>query len=279
MAETTSSGGKAFLLNLLSSIGGSLVTSTSTAIWEHLKHGSVDWYGIIALFVLTGVVFFFLIFLLRKNHAPATHQPPPAIPSPAPSKLVIHSAYYGNSLITDRDVTARLKELARDGLVISVNNNELGCDPAPNQPPAKRLRVKYSYGNDSVFEVTRPEHSRMVLPEDEQGLDSLLTPLQIEAIQLSVGLLDFLAKMGKPLVPKYSREDMRNMGSERERELVNSKDKDWDFACEYYAVEKFSQGLCETPEEIVRGMKARYRSLDPGMKNFGRPMTSSSGKT
>jgi hypothetical protein len=228
--------GKSFGISVLSSVVGSLVTATSTAIWEHVKHGSIDWIGIGALFLLTVVVFFLLIMLLRRNRP---HDKPPlgSQVGQLPSKLAIHSAYYGNSPQTDADVTARLKALPREGLVISVNNNELGCDPAPNQWPAKRLRVKYSYGNDVVFEATCPEHSRMVLPEDhlqsemdslkeihagelkrlenandvelgktqdarkeywdkkkaldEQGLDSLLTPLQIEALVLARELRTF----------------------------------------------------------------------------------------
>jgi hypothetical protein len=79
-------------------------------------------------------------------------------------KLVIHSAYYGTGPENDQDVIEAIKQLPVDGLVIPVDNNALQCDPAPNRP-GKRLRVKYSYGNDKVYEVSMFENSRMVLPE------------------------------------------------------------------------------------------------------------------
>lgn len=85
-----------------------------------------------------------------------------------PSKLKIHSAYYGTGPIDDRDVADRLRNAVHDGLVLPVDNNTLGCDPAPNNPN-KRLRVVYSYQNDAVFETSRPEHSRLILPEEKRA--------------------------------------------------------------------------------------------------------------
>lgn len=82
------------------------------------------------------------------------------------SKLIIHSALYGNGPTNDRNVTDRLESAARDALVIPVDNNFLGCDPAPNQE--KRLLVEYSYGNQTKFTVSQPEYSRLVLPEDSR---------------------------------------------------------------------------------------------------------------
>ena len=84
------------------------------------------------------------------------------------SELVIHSAYYGNSPDREESVIEVLNQLPKDALAISVNNNVLNCDPAPSIPPKKRLRVRYSYGNDAVFETSCIEGERLVLPENTE---------------------------------------------------------------------------------------------------------------
>ena len=105
-------------------------------------------------------------------------------------KLVIHSALYGAGEITDVPVTDRLNAAVRDALVIPVNNNLISGspDPAPNHP--KRLEVTYSYGNPNRHTVSRPEHARLVLPEDSeiQRLGSELQRLthQLAAAKASV---------------------------------------------------------------------------------------------
>jgi len=87
----------------------------------------------------------------------------------ASSKLKIHSAFYGTGPLDDVDVVERLRHYKPSGLIILVDNNTLGCDPAPNRP--KRLRVAYSYLNDATWEIYRPEYSRLVLPEDKEFIE------------------------------------------------------------------------------------------------------------
>ncbi len=81
-------------------------------------------------------------------------------------KLTIHSAVYGTGPTNDADVTRCVENAVRDALVIPVDNNFLGCDPAPNQP--KRLSLEYSYGNQVRIPVSAPESSRLILPEDSR---------------------------------------------------------------------------------------------------------------
>ena len=38
---------------------GALVTGTITAIWQKVRHGSLDWLGIVGMVLLTGLVLFF----------------------------------------------------------------------------------------------------------------------------------------------------------------------------------------------------------------------------
>jgi hypothetical protein len=87
------------------------------------------------------------------------------------SRLTIHSAVYGTGPDTDIDVTEKLQSMVRDALVVPVAN-----DLAPRDPHfgvVKVLTVEYSYGNPSRFRVTRPENSRLVLPEDTWARDEI----------------------------------------------------------------------------------------------------------
>jgi hypothetical protein len=85
---------------------------------------------------------------------------------PEPKKLTIRSAFYGTGTLDERDVTDKLSAATTDALVVPVDNNFLGCDPAPMKP--KRLRVEYSYGNLSILQATRWEGGRLLLPEDSE---------------------------------------------------------------------------------------------------------------
>lgn len=79
--------------------------------------------------------------------------------------LKIISAFYGTSQLNDVNVADKIRANATDGLVIPIENHLLvDQDPAPNKH--KRLRVVYSYGNDTEWEISRPEGVRLILPED-----------------------------------------------------------------------------------------------------------------
>jgi len=76
--------------------------------------------------------------------------------------LNIVSATYGAGR-QRRDVTDRVRSMVRGGrLSISVNNDALGGDPAPNVP--KDLRVVYSSGRGREREVRVNEGQQLVVP-------------------------------------------------------------------------------------------------------------------
>jgi hypothetical protein len=138
---------------------------------------------------------------LEKRLAEALRE---ARATPIPTQLKIHSAVYGPTRKFDptgtggRDVTETLQKLVRGGLIVEVQNNTFGFDPSNGRP--KRLRVTYSYGNQTQITVERREHDLMVLPEDsylkEQGGASLFTPLQGDLIQLSRGVKSLMDQVG-----------------------------------------------------------------------------------
>jgi hypothetical protein len=118
----------------------------------------------VILLVLTWVLLGYGIYIGRFRPVSVTQKEAP--------KLVIHRAVYGAGPLAELDITKRLSDSARDGLVIPVNNNFLvPTDPAPNI--RKRLDVDYSFGSDTVFRVSRMEPptgeiASLVLPEDTE---------------------------------------------------------------------------------------------------------------
>ncbi|MGD0861022.1 MAG: hypothetical protein ABR912_17150 [Terracidiphilus sp.] len=122
---------------------------------------SAQFYFVIGVLVFCAITLFsILVWVMKESMTPISSPQPQS----STSRLTIHSAYYGIPSINEENVIMSIQRLCADALVIQVENNTFGCDPVQNLP-GKRLRVKYSYGNDEVREVSLPEHSRMVLPE------------------------------------------------------------------------------------------------------------------
>ena len=163
------------------------------------------------------------------------------------SKLSIHSAVYGTGPANDTDVRTRLLVAPRDALIVPVTSEFFGCDPAPNKH--KRLRVTYSYETPNRWTIERQEATYLFLPPDPEvsRLESVIaatgegtheigpfTPLQNDALQLSVELLKFLKRLGPPPAPKYAAEDIDKMTSAQMKKLIEAEDGDFAEACEYY---------------------------------------------
>jgi len=71
----------------------------------------------------------------------------------------------------------------------------------------------------------------------------MLTPLQTDAVNLSMTILDFLARLGPAPIPRYTWDQISQMPSDRARVLIESKDIDYAEACEFQA----SRHVKETP--------------------------------
>jgi hypothetical protein len=100
------------------------------------------------------------------NPSPAPPPPPPVRPRPPmggnPGQLNILSATYGSGG-RNRDVTARLQSMIRNGrLSTVVNNTTMGSDPAPGTP--KTLRVSYSVGRAAAQQVVVQEGAQLNIP-------------------------------------------------------------------------------------------------------------------
>lgn len=154
-----------FLSGVLQSVGGSIVLGIVGAIWEKLKHGSVDWLAIGGLFIAACVVFFVLFYFFRRS--PAQHKEPSKPQSDLqPSRLKIIWAHFGAAEGPSRPVGEEYLQprICGDSLVGWVGSDLFGpLDPAIGL--AKRLTVRYSFDGEEAT-VVRQEHELLVLPED-----------------------------------------------------------------------------------------------------------------
>lgn len=122
------------------------------------------WIGFAALG--TSLLILFLASIGSRSHRWFSSMPlAPATVAPKPSRLTIHSAVYGVESYRDSDVTSIVRDVSADGIVVPIDNNSMGGDPAPGQ--LKRLTVRYSYGGMHNLIATRPEGAILVLPEDD----------------------------------------------------------------------------------------------------------------
>ncbi|MGB6742390.1 MAG: hypothetical protein WBE38_01950, partial [Terracidiphilus sp.] len=73
----------------------------------------------------------------------------------------------------------------------------------------------------------------------------------------------FITAQGPPPTPKYTREQIDAMSSSQTKKLIEKKDKDFDFACEFYYGGNISEGGPKTADQLHALMMARFMLLDP----------------
>ena len=163
MAENS---GKDFVSGVLQSVGGAVVMSIGGAIWQIVKHGSVDWLAIGALFILACVIFFALFYFFRRpSRTPTLSKVPEINLQPPSSRLRIIEAHYGIEGINDPDVTHYLLERLHGNSYAELVGADLfhGFDPVGGK--VKRITVRYSFDGREAA-VIRPENEWLILPED-----------------------------------------------------------------------------------------------------------------
>jgi hypothetical protein len=135
----------------------------------HIAAGSyslpLSFYLVIALLIFCAMTLFAILVLMLHNSVNSAPTTQPQQLPPSPSKLSIRGAFYRNSPENEVSVLPRLNSFPKDAFAILVTNNNMDVDPAPSIGPKKRLRVRYSYGNETVFETSREEGEWLVLPD------------------------------------------------------------------------------------------------------------------
>jgi hypothetical protein len=166
-----------FLVGAAVGLIGVFATIDWDTIWQPNKRGSfLFWVAILLLGIVSsgtaGIIFHLRLKktradsayarLTRKIQAWFIDQQGTNQSNRLGGLLTIRSAQYGAGALW-ADVTDRLCERIRDGaLRVSIKNEELGSDPAPNVP--KSLKVEYIYSGKS-FSRTVPENQILSIPE------------------------------------------------------------------------------------------------------------------
>jgi hypothetical protein len=143
-------------------------TGAAAEVWRsiHALYSlPLGFYLMLALLIFCAMTLFAILVLIlhRSVAALPVAQSQPPIPS-RPSKLAIHSAFYGNTPENEEPVAEKIKSMPTEALAFEVGFSTLRTDPAANIPPAKTLRVVYSYGNDTKWETSAKEGEWIYLP-------------------------------------------------------------------------------------------------------------------
>lgn len=145
-------------------LGGGVVTTT----YAIFRASTLYWRSLIVIFVCCTVGFALVSVYDRTRRMKVQLIPP---------KLVIHSAKYAAVEGGGKayDVTEFMRQItAGNSLVLDIENHNFVVGKknfVPHDPKTgkeKQLRVVYSYDDEPSTTIERPEHSRVVLPEDSE---------------------------------------------------------------------------------------------------------------
>ncbi len=157
LATATWETGKAIL-------GGSLVTSLGVAIWEYLRHKSVDWWGILGLFLMTSALFWLARKRQTKEGGKELLSRELSLP-PEMTEEERQSIAYQNKLIElGRSIDGVLNPLQIDALNLSSDLlaylKEIGPPPTPkytaqdiNGMPTEEMRELLQAGDIDFAEA------------------------------------------------------------------------------------------------------------------------------
>lgn len=199
----------------------SLAFGAQVSSWSHWITIGAG-YGTGVVLMLGSAVLITKSYFSRHPEFPGVHNtlPPPEhlkLPT-SPSKLVIHSAYFGVEGGPDEDVAEKYlrPRILGHALAGWVGADLFGAlDPAIGVP--KRLKVRYSYeGREAIIE--RRENELLVLPEDPQLKQAAQIPSAVEVKALALAIVGdlcaFLKENGKPIeTPPHVSDGFAGLGN------------------------------------------------------------------
>jgi hypothetical protein len=115
---------------------------------------------------------------------------------------------------------------------------------------ASKLQNELADCQNRTSQIERVLSTRPELP---------LTALQVEAMQLSSELLDFLRRLGPPPAPKYTAEEIDKMTGAQMEALIKANDGDFLEACEYYR----PGGIAFTRQGLENQLTSHWTRLLP----------------
>jgi len=123
--------------------------------------------------------------------------------------------------------------------------------PEKDDNEAFRNAIKEWHGRSDTGEI---------LKAGAWVLDSF-TPLQRDALQLSIELLIFLKRIGPAPAPKYSRDEIFGMSTNESRRLIEVQDGDFSEASAFHNGDNRIFPI--TGETLYRGIAHRHKRLVP----------------
>lgn len=136
----------------------------------------------------------------------------------------------------------------------SASTPNLTVTPLPELPPPSAASL-CKVGPDQIA-----DHKACL--QLGMRINQALTPLQLDAMTLSMNLISFIEDQGPQPTPKYTLAEIHAMSSDQSRALIEGKDKDYDFSCEYHHGTLRGDGPY-TASEIQTFTMARFMLLDP----------------
>lgn len=109
------------------------------------------------------------------------------------------------------------------------------------------FQQKYAACENRAIQLDRELGSRIKLP---------LTPLEIDALYMTVDLVTFLKELGPPPTPKYTSDDVYKMPSDKMKTLIEAGDIDFAEACEYYELGGAQPAKLNAP--VIAKWKQKY---------------------
>jgi hypothetical protein len=107
----------------------------------------------------------------------------------------------------------------------------------------------YAITANRVIQLEKEVSARIKLP---------LTPLEVDGLYTSFDLLNYLKEMGSPPPLKYTAKDLKNMPSQKMKELFIAEDVDFSEACEYH-----NKGGAQTQPDLYKQVMERWKRKYP----------------
>jgi hypothetical protein len=214
------------IVQLLAWIGGSsMFSAAGRAIWQVLHHNPADWEFLGLMFAIGLALVIAALWKKSESEPRSTHGDPIDVSRVNPA---------------NDDQVRRLNESHKEEI--------------------RKLEVSHN------AYLSRAQESRRQCEEERRAAKeklAIFSPLQMDALQLSHDLMNYLIRMGGPPAPKYSLEDIERMSLAESKRLIETADGDYEDSMYFYYGDTHSHPRSTNPDAVARAITVRMRRLVP----------------
>lgn len=237
---------RTFIVSTLSSVAGSLLLSGATALWQHLHGHSIDWYGILGLFVLAALAFLVLLWVVRRSNQTVSQQS---------SQPTWKTKDHWRELYEAECAKSALERTENEKLTEEVQQLNLKLDYW--QKPWRQ------YASEEVWKQSIAEQNRLI--ELGRSMEGVLTSTQIEILRLRRSIIKWFADL--PECPVMDATGLEADNADRRTAANSRKIFEWSERIRHaYAIE-FAPKVVEVAHKLgldgidVRALEARSSSV------------------